>query len=229
MRIPWDAVVFDFDGTLVDTEWPIYLGARAAFATFGIDLPEAEWAAVVGMSDEEDGWWPGICERLGAGHIEREVWEAAKARARLDGSPSGRDAPMADGAAALVGALHGAGVPLAVASGSPVAWLEHHLDRFAMADRFDALVGVDHPGVRGGKPAPDLYLVACAALGVEPGNAVAVEDTARGIASARAAGMGAVVAVANRLTRHHDLSAADLLVPSLTEVGIEVLRTLRAA
>jgi HAD superfamily hydrolase (TIGR01509 family) len=221
-----DAVVFDFDGTLADTEWPIYERARAAAAGLGADLTPELWAThAVGVSHGED-WWHELGPLLGL-DIDQAAFDAA-VEAVTDVPTAFESALLTDGAADLVHALHAEGVPVAVASGSSRGWIEHHLARFALIERFDVLVGRDHPAVTAGKPAPDLYLAAVEALGAEAAAVVAVEDTHRGIASARAAGLGAVVAVPTRLTAHQDLAGADLEVPSLAALDPARLRSLLA-
>lgn len=218
------AVILDFDGTLVDTEWPIFERARAAAAGLGADLTPELWAVhAVGVSMGEP-WWDPLAVHLGL-EIDQLAFEAAVAE--VTHIPTSRDsAQIVDGAADLVRSLHASGVPLAVASGSHREWLEHHLDRFGLRGELPVLVGVDHPTVTAGKPAPDLYLAAVAELGVDPDRTVAVEDTARGVESARAAGLGAVVAVPSRLTVHHDLAAADLVLGALTDLDLATLERL---
>lgn len=218
------AVVFDFDGTLVDTEWPIYERARLAAEGLGADLTPELWAThAVGVSHGES-YWAALAADLGL-DVDEAAFDAA--REAVVGAPLSRhDSALAPGAADLVEALHGAGVPLAVASGSHREWLEHHLDRFGLSDRFVALVGIDHPDVHVGKPAGDLYDAALAELGVPAAATVAVEDTHRGIGSARAARLAGVVAVPTRLTAHQDLSSADLVVASLADLTLDALRAL---
>jgi HAD superfamily hydrolase (TIGR01509 family) len=215
------AVIFDFDGTLVDTEWPIYERAAAAASALGADLTPELWALhAVGVSMGEP-WWDELGVLLGL-DIDQAAFEAEVAA--VTHIPTSRDsAQLVEGAVELVRALHTAGVPLAVASGSHLEWLEHHLGRFDLRTELPVLVGVDHPSVTAGKPAPDLYLAATAELGVDPATVVAIEDTTRGIASARAAGIGGVVGLTTRLTAHHDLSAADLVVDRLTDLDPAVL------
>jgi beta-phosphoglucomutase-like phosphatase (HAD superfamily) len=100
----------------------------------------------------------------------------------------------------------------AIASSSELEWVVSHLDRLGLRDAF-ASVACHGPELRA-KPDPDTYLAACAALGVEPAAALAVEDSPHGIRAARAAGLR-VVAVPNDVTARLDLSAADLRLPSL--------------
>src|SRR3546814_3816998 len=98
--------------------------------------------------------------------------------------------------------LTGAGIPIGVASSSSFDWVDKHLTRLELRDHFGAVVGSDVVGGVG-KPAPDVYLRACADLGVEPSFSVAIEDSAHGATAAKAAGM-AVVAVPRQITRFND-------------------------
>lgn len=225
--MPVTAVVFDFDGTLVDTEWPIFERARAAIAEFGAELSEELWAThAVGVSLDEP-YWDTIAGHLGL-RVDRVAFDAAYAG--ITHIPSARDsAELMMGAAELIDDLDRHGIPMAIASGSEREWIDYHLHRVGLRDRFTTVIGRDHPEVTAGKPAPDLYRIAVAELGVDPAAAVAVEDTERGIESARIAAVGTVIAVPSRLTRYHDLSMADLRVDSLADLTLDQLAALSSA
>jgi HAD superfamily hydrolase (TIGR01509 family) len=218
-----EAVVFDFDGLIIDSEWVIYESAVAAFAAHGHELPIEVWATIVGTKDGEVREWDRLCAEAGAVGFTRADFEAAyEAQDR-----SNRDSlPAMPGVLALASALVDADVPLAIASSSSRAWLQRHLGRLGLDAHFAALVGSDLVGGVG-KPAPDVYLRACAELGAAPERSVALEDSHHGVAAAKAAGM-AVVAVPGRVTASHDLSAADLLVPSLEHLSVPDLAALVA-
>ena len=219
-----EAVVFDFDGLIIDSEWVIYESAAAAFAEHGHQLPVEAWATVVGTSERDERTaWDHLCATVGAHGFTREAYEAAyEAQDR-----SNRDQlPPLPGVVELIEALVDAAVPLAIASSSSRAWLDRHVGRLGLADRFGALVGADLVGGVG-KPAPDVYLRACEELGADPRHAVALEDSSHGIAAAHAAGMAAV-AVPGRVTASHDVSAADLVVGSLEDVTVADLAALVA-
>lgn len=214
------AVVFDFDGLLADTETPIYDATAAVFAELGHDLSVEDWAAVIGLAGDE--WFVPLQDRLGV----VLDWDDVDARqtARLAADPVIPD--LQPGVVDLLDELDARGIPYGVASSSPRSWVGGHLDRLGVLDRFATLATVDRTGI--GKPAPDLYLLACADLGVDPSAAVALEDAAPGIASARAAGL-VVVAVPSAITRHTDLSAADHTVASIADVSVDDLDALLAA
>ena len=87
----------------------------------------------------------------------------------------------------LLDGLEAAGVPAGSRRARHREWIDGHLGRLGLLDRFATVAGVDRTGV--GKPAPDVYLLACADLGADPARSVAVEDSAHGIAAAKAAGL----------------------------------------
>jgi len=214
------AVVFDFDGLLADTETPIYEAIRATLADLGHDLPVAVWASVIGLGGGD--WFDPLCERLGA--VLDRVEVEARQRARLIADPVRPD--LVAEAVQLLDRLDAHGIPAAVASSSSLDWVGGHLDRLGVLDRFVTVATADRAGR--GKPAPDVYLLACQELAAPPAGSVALEDAAPGIAAARAAGLR-VVAVPSSFTRHTDLSAADGTVGALAEVTVELLSGLVGA
>jgi HAD superfamily hydrolase (TIGR01509 family) len=220
-----DAVVFDFDGLILDTEWAIYESAVAAFGAHGHSLPIEAWSTIIGTNGDDDStWWDTVCAAAGVTGFDLADFEVVyEAQDR-----SSRDSlPALPGVVDLVEALVTAGVPLGVASSSSRAWLDRHLGRLGLAEHFGTLVGADLVGGVG-KPAPDVYLRACADLGADPACSVALEDSAHGATAAKAAGM-AVVAVPSRITIHNDFSHADLVVGALTELDVEQLVALLPA
>ena len=116
------------------------------------------------------------------------------------------------------------GLGLAVASSSPRDWVEPHLDRLGLLDGFDVVF--TREDVEHAKPAPDLFLVAAAAVDADPSDTVAFEDSHNGCLAAKAAGMLCVVAP-NAITADQDFGHADLVVTSLEAVDLAALRRLR--
>lgn len=206
------ALVLDFDGLILDTEGPVFHSWRETFEAHGATLTLEEWSDTIGRANAAD---PAdlLAERTGT-PLDEARRAARKAR---------RDELLA--AEAVLPGVHEwledarrLGLPVGVASSSEVDWVAGHLDRLGLVDRFACLTCFD--GRLRGKPAPDLYLAACDALGVEPADALAVEDSANGVTAARAAGLRCV-AVPHDLTRDHDLSGADLVATSLAELALE--------
>lgn len=210
-----DAVVFDFDGLILDTETPLYRASAGALATLGHDLSVESWASVVGHGDTDS--FTALCQAVGT-ELDRGAFDTAYATQ----DRSWRDTqPALPGVVELLDALAGAGVPCAIASSSPGSWIETHLARLALGDRFRAIASEDRVDGRA-KPAPDTYLLACEDLGADPNRTVALEDSAPGITAALAAGL-TVVAVPSPITRHTDLSAAHATVASLEHLTLAEL------
>jgi HAD superfamily hydrolase (TIGR01509 family) len=217
-----EAVVFDFDGLILDTEWAIYESAVAAFNLHGHELTIEAWSTIIGTNgDADDSWWDTVCAAAGVSGFDLAAFEAAYATQ----DRSSRDRlPANPGVTELLAALTVAGVPVGIASSSSRAWLDRHIRRLGLTEHFGTLVGSDCVGGVG-KPAPDVYLRACADLAADPSRSVALEDSAHGTTAAKAAGMS-VVAVPSRITIHNDFSHADLVVTSLHEVTVAGLTAL---
>ncbi len=215
--------MFDFDGLVIDSEWVIFETAVAAFASHGHALTTEAWASIIGTnSDEDPTWWDTVCRAAGITGFSEADFDAAYAAQRQ----SYDDIPLLPGVVELLDALDEAGVPVGIASSSSRRWVERHTERHELTGRFGTLVGADVVGGVG-KPAPDVYLRACADLGADPRRSVALEDSAHGTTAAKAAGMG-VVAVPSSLTVHNDFSHADVVVGSLLDVDVDQLRALVA-
>jgi HAD superfamily hydrolase (TIGR01509 family) len=200
------AVLFDLDGTLVDTE-PWFLDAIAALvAGHGGLLDATRRAALVGASMPE---YARVATAAGvalpADRIAADVTDAVRAR-------FARGAPWRPGARELLTAVRDAGVPTGLVTMSLRSFVD---DVLAATGPFDVTVTGDDVGRP--KPDPEPYLQAAALLGVEPGACVAIEDSPRGVASAVAAGMR-VVAVPNMVELPHGAGYA--LWPTLVGRGV---------
>lgn len=210
------ALVFDFDGLILDTETPEFVAWQELFAAHGGRLVAEDWAHVIGSIDS--GWNAAaeIRRQTGVSVDEDDLRKAWKARqVELLARESVRP-----GVEALLkqAALRGLGV--AVASSSSRRWVEHNLERIGLLDAFPVIAtGNEVPRT---KPDPAVYLLALSRLGVDPAEALALEDSPNGIRAARAAGLRCI-AVPNSVSRHLDLSAADAVVPSLAAVDLEHL------
>ncbi|GAA2219418.1 MULTISPECIES: HAD family hydrolase [Streptomyces] len=175
------AVVFDCDGLLVDTEVCWTRAETKIFAAHGHDFGPEQKALVIGRTLQGAG--EAMAEYFGRPGAGRELAAELLGLVREE---------LAQGADALPGAAElvkrcAAALPVAVASNSPRELLDTALTSSGLADYFPVSFAADE--VTTAKPAPDLYLVACEALGAVPGRSVAFEDSATGIASARAAGL----------------------------------------
>jgi HAD superfamily hydrolase (TIGR01509 family) len=219
VRGPVEALVFDLDGTIADTESVEYDAIRKVWADHGIDYPIERWSQVVGQA-----WSPGWATELAA---EAGVDPAAaRAAKRTYHDELLAALVVRPGVAELIVEAGEAGVPLAIASNSDAAWVEGVLEQLGLLSHFLAVTTNDR--VAHGKPHPEPFLAACRRLGARPERSVAFEDSTTGVASAVAAGLY-TVACPGPLTVGHDVGAADLVVSSLEDVSLASLATAVAA
>ena len=208
-------VVFDFDGLILDTEVPVYLAWQELYGEYGQVLPFETWAQCIGTADIFDPCLD-LAERVG---------RALDAPALLRRHQVRTDALIADqrvlpGVVERLDEARDMGIALAVASSSDRMWVEGHLGRLGLRDRFQTVRCADDvPRV---KPDPALYHAVLEATGVRAADAVALEDSPNGVLAAKRAGL-ACVAVPNELTARLDLGAADLRLSSLADVPLSAL------
>jgi HAD superfamily hydrolase (TIGR01509 family) len=206
---PEPPIVFDCDGVLLDSEKAWTRAETRLFARYGRTYGIEEKRLLIGGSLEETA---GALEDLldrpgGSDDLQHELLELAAEEL------AGPVEPM-PGALQLVRELHDLGRPMAVASNSERRLVDLALNGSRLAHAFDAVVAGDE--VPNAKPAPDLYLEACRRLGTSPQEAVAVEDSPRGAAAARAARM---FVIGIPYLPELELEA-DLVAPSLEDPAV---------
>jgi HAD superfamily hydrolase (TIGR01509 family) len=208
------ALVFDFDGVLVDSEAAVLQAWRELYAAHGAELPLAEWLTTIGTRDAP--WDP-------ARHLEEAIgrtldWERLDAERRVRELELVSALPLLPGVERWFDDAARLGLPLGLASSSSWRWVGAQLRERGLVQRFDAIV--TREDVLWSKPDPAPYVEALSRLGVQGAEALAVEDSGHGVASAKAAGMR-VVAVPHGLTAHLDFTGADLLTHSLATLPLE--------
>jgi len=208
------ALLFDFDGLLLDTEGPSYRAWVEVYERHGHELPIDTWAAAIGTID---GFDP-VRHLQGLGVTLDAAAEEARRRRDLDLCDLEELRP---GVADLLAEADRRGLRTAIVSSSDEDWIARHLDRHDLLDRFDAIVCANGDAARA-KPRPVLYLEALERLDVRAEEAVAFEDSPNGAAAAKAAGI-LCIAVPNEVTSALDLSAADRVVRSLEDVDLDAL------
>ena len=178
-----DAVVFDNDGLLLDTESVWTRAEQDLFQRRGVEFTQADKRELVGTSAQVAG-----------AVLERRLGEPGRAAELIEELNELVIAELEHGVEAMVGArelLHGLRereTPLGLVSNSPIAFVRRSLEIVGFVDRFDVVVSAHETAAP--KPAPDPYLEACRRLGVEAGpGVVALEDSPTGVAAARAAGL----------------------------------------
>lgn len=214
------AVVFDFDGTIIDTESPEYRSWSEVYRRFGLELPLDRWAQGVGAAWGIFDPLDDLERRLGTA-LDREA--VAAWRAQRD-----RQLILAEGVRPgildLLAEMAQHGIPAAIASSSPRSWVDEHLARLGLERYFPVICTIDDGAPA--KPAPDLYQLACRRLGVEPSLALAIEDSPNGAMAARSAGLPCVV-VPNQVTALLSFPEHQVVLETLQ--GVSLARLWRAA
>ena len=215
------AVLFDFDGTLWDSETAVFRVFRDVFSEHGHELTLPTWSAAIGTLGGFDPY-----AELGRLHVDGLDLEAIRASTEARIREAASRVPLRPGVAAFLRQLDEAGVRRALVSSDRSEWLVTHLERLGWPDGWSAMVCADGDAARA-KPNPHLYLAALELLDVPASATFAVEDSPNGIRAAKAAGVRCVC-VPNEATAGLDLSEADLLVPTFEGLSIgEVWRGLR--
>ena len=211
-----EALVLDFDGTILETETPDYRSWQDTFESFGVHLDSALWASYVGGGSGSFDVLSHLAE-LSERAFDRDDVRSRRRRRYLEMVEA---EPLRPGVLAVIESAERLGLKLGVASSATRKWVVEHLKRRGLMGRFGAVwCGDDVSAV---KPDPEVYLAVTEELGVEPRSALAIEDSARGVASAKSAGLYCVAAP-NPITAGMDLSRADAVYPSLEGVSLEAI------
>jgi HAD superfamily hydrolase (TIGR01509 family) len=215
MAGPYRAVVFDLDGVLWDGE-PLYHEAfNVVLRPLGHKVSQEEYTNIIGHSVESA--WDWVIGHFGLleprDDFVRQYDEAVLEMLSEEIEPL-------PGVRELIAELHRRGVPVGLASASLRQWVDATIRGLGLEDAFAVTVSASE--VEHAKPAPDLYLKAAAGLGVPPQKCVAVEDTAAGLASAKAAGMFGVQTRASS-TALPPLPQADMVIEAYSEFDFGLL------
>lgn len=210
------AALLDFDGLILQTEASGFATLQALFSARGAAYTLADYLQIVGTSSGVLDPFRLLEERTG------RSWDRAAFDSERTAHETRLNAPLPPlpGVLALLDAAAARGWALAVVSSSPHGWVDGHLHRLGLFERFTTIIARgDAPEV---KPAPDLYLEALRRLDVAAPQAVAFEDSYNGSLAAKRAGLRCV-AVPHALTRGQDFSHCDLVVDSLTAIDLAAL------
>ncbi|MBM2614370.1 HAD-IA family hydrolase [Actinoplanes sp. LDG1-06] len=213
--MPLDALIFDFDGLLMDTETTLLETWRWEWRQHGLEMPVEGFFADHG-GDVNEQRYALLAAAVGesfdrtASHSRRTAYRDVL-HERLEPAPGIRD--WFDEARAQ-------GLRIAVASSSPEHWVHPNLARAGLLDRVD--VSAFGNEVEAHKPDPAVYLLALARLGITPDRAVAFEDTPHGVAAAQAAGLRCV-AIPNAYVPLERFGKADLVLASATDAPLRTV------
>ncbi|MDI6769579.1 MAG: HAD family hydrolase [Anaerolineales bacterium] len=214
------AIIFDFDGLILDTETPEYIAWQEIFAEHGCELSLEMWGQVVGGA--------GFSDFDAASHLEELLRStnpvghpfdcaALNARWRQRGDELIAAQAILPGVRDYLDDAQRLGLRLAIASSSKHSWVDGHLARLGLLAHFERIICADD--VTRTKPDPELYRAALAALHIRAEEAIVFEDSPNGVKAAKRAGIF-VVAVPNPLTARLWIDGADLTLKSLVDVPL---------
>jgi mannitol-1-/sugar-/sorbitol-6-/2-deoxyglucose-6-phosphatase len=213
------AVIFDMDGVIIDSE-PLWQAAeKSVFATIGITLTTEMCGRTIGLrTDEVIRYW-----------FDRLPWESKSLEqvetellAEVEVLILEQGQAMA-GLTTILEQIRHSDLRLAIASSSPKKLIQSVITKLAIGDYFESFYsGFDVPN---GKPDPAVYLAAAAGLGLAPENCLAIEDSLAGIRSAKAAGMKVIAVPEPESYGHEKFDIADLKVRSLVEIDLAMIRS----
>jgi HAD superfamily hydrolase (TIGR01509 family) len=210
------ALIFDFDGLILDTEGPVFQSWQELYQRFGCVLDLATWAGYIGMAPGTLDLFIPLEACLGC-PVDRFSLEPQRERREL---ALILEQPIRPGVLTYLTRARQLGLLLGLASSSPCAWVTGHLERLDLLQFFDVIQAADD--VAHTKPDPSLYQTVLHLMDLQPDQAIAIEDSPNGILAARRAGLYCL-GVPNPLTRQLSLDQASLLIDSLADLPLEAL------
>jgi HAD superfamily hydrolase (TIGR01509 family) len=213
------ALIFDFDGLILDTETPEFLVWQSIYMEYGRELPAHEWNETIGgygLSSFD------AAEHLT--HLTQGQLDAVSLRARhqVESTAIIADSPILPGVENIIYEAKKLGLKLAIASSSPHAWVDTHAKRLGIHDYFDKIVCADDVPPGRTKPNPDLFLKALDQLKVRKSDAIVFEDSPNGAKAAQSAGIFVVV-ITNPITSSLVFDGKFLKLNSLADLRLSEL------
>lgn len=213
------AVIFDFDGTILDTETPEYKIWTDIFQDYNQILPIEIWVKYIGTtwgSFDPGNYLQELC------NFEVNV-KQIKSFAREKYFQILDVSPLRPGIEELISILINASIPIALASSSPLYWIKQHLEHRGLLEKFSFISTADE--VKVVKPAPDIYIDLLNKMKMLPTDVITFEDSPNGIKAAKNAGIFSI-AVPNDLTMHSNLSEANMIISSIKDISLSELKAL---
>ena len=211
-----EAVIFDFDGVIIDTETPDFETWQEVFESHGVTLERSLWQREIGGGTDPFDPYQHL-EELAGRRLDRDSIETSRRRRYLARVKS---SPLLPGVSDYIRVATNLGLKLGVASSSDHAWVDRHLEERGLLPSLQCVVARED--VSNIKPDPQLYTLAMDRLDTPPDRAVAIEDSLHGVTAAKRAGMFCV-AVPNAMTYDLPLEKADVRLGTLSEIGLETL------
>lgn len=213
------ALIFDFDGLILDTETPEYQVWQIIYREHGFELPHEEWGKIIGGAGLSNFDAAEHLARLAQGRLDAV---ALRDRHRSESAALTLAQPVLPGVMDYLQEAKRLSLKLAIASSSPHSWVDQHAERLGILDCFDKVICRDDVAAGRTKPNPDLFLLALDQLEVRKEQAIVFEDSPNGVKAARSAGIF-VVAVPNPITSLLFIENANLTLTSLSDLSLSGL------
>jgi len=207
------AVLFDFDGTILETEGPSYRSWQELFDEHGLELTLDAWSVTVGALNLVDP--VAMLEEALGREVDGDGLRRRRMRRKLE---LVAEEALRPGVEQLIADARRHGLRLGIVTSASGDWVRRHLTRLHLDEAWDLIVAADGDPERA-KPAPVVYLEALELLEIAADDAIAIEDSPNGVRAAKAAGIPCV-AVPNPITRRLDLSEADVVLDTLDGAGV---------
>ncbi len=208
------ALVFDFDGLIIDTEMPDYESWQSVYRSHGQSLPIEKWGLIVGGSSDTDFDPHKYLESLIDQNLDpEEIW----INRRKEYLESVSRQPVLPGVLDCLDAAKEMKLKIGLASSSPENWVHGHLNRLELFTRFDTIKSADD--VLSTKPDPALFQAVLDDFEINANEAIVFEDSPNGVLAAQRAGI-ACVAIPNPLTRQLKFEKANIRLNSLAEMSL---------
>ena len=210
------ALIFDFDGLILDTETPEFNVWQNIYQEHGFELPHKEWEKIIGGAGLSNFDAAEHLSLLSQGRLDSV---SLRLRHRLESTAVIEKVSILPGVLGMIHSAREHGLKLAIASSSSHTWVDTHAKRLDIFHYFDKVVCSDDVGSGRTKPNPDLFLLALDQLQVQKNEAIVFEDSPNGVKAANRAGIF-VVAVPNPVTSGLIIEGANLIVRSLSEIPL---------
>jgi HAD superfamily hydrolase (TIGR01509 family) len=209
-------IIFDFDGTILDTETPSYLGWTEIYKQYDLTLPFDLWLGCVGTADSAFHPAKYLQSKL---KIQLDMDDLKLRESKIENELLLQNGPL-PGVVQYLQEAAQLGIKLGIASSATFEWVDSNLSRLGLNDYFEAICTQEE--VQLTKPYPYLYEKILKKMDLYPYQVVAVEDSPFGITAAKAAGIF-TVAIPNMITKGMKMDHADMVLNSLAEVPLHEL------
>ena len=214
-----EAIIFDFDGLILDTESTELQSWKELYESFGLQISMDNWIQMIGIPNGKVDRYQELENQVG----HKIDIDSLRNRRHKRNEELNRLQEVRPGVLDLIREASANNVKLSVASSADHNWVDNHLSRLGIINYFTRIICSDDTQAH--KPSPEPYLKALEHLKVQSKNALAIEDSPNGIASAKSANLFCV-AVPNQITKNLDLSKADIRIDSLKDYSLDMIKEL---